>query len=83
MNSNNDVLLNENKKIDSNSDKNYQSKESLPKKEKKEKSKRKFGAVNKETSELLDNQANEDVVDWLPPEQRDKEYNNMNAEYGY
>ncbi|OUM64733.1 hypothetical protein PIROE2DRAFT_8422 [Piromyces sp. E2] len=54
-----------------------------PKKEKKEKFKRKFGAVNKETSELLDNQVNEDVIDWLPPEQRDKEYNNMNAEYGY
>ncbi|ORY37518.1 hypothetical protein LY90DRAFT_672780 [Neocallimastix californiae] len=53
------------------------------KKEKKEKFKRKFGVVNKETSELLDNKIKEDIIDWLPPEQRDKEYNNMNAEYGY
>jgi len=52
-------------------------------KEKKEKFKRKFGVVNKEASELLDNQVREDIIDWLPPEQRDKEYNNMNAEYGY
>jgi len=66
-----------------NSNKNNNTEEKISKKEKKEKNKRKFGPINKETSELLDNQIKEDIIDWLPPEQRDKEYNNMNAEYGY
>jgi len=82
-NSGYDKLLNENDKDNNNDNNTQKAEEPSPKKEKKEKFRRKFGAINKETSELLDNKINEDVVDWLPPEQRDKEYNNMNAEYGY